>query len=154
MYHQLNHFKKPTSQQTNPLEAAAKKRTQIQTNNNKQKQDKPHRASAWQKISKCYNNSINSNELLPLIENNTNKLIEQTKTRPQETPEFEKYKSYETFSFDSPFNLEGNWFLSLTSLEVCNLLFNINEANGKLSIFTPGHYNDPKTTEEKQIMPS
>ena len=39
-----------------------------------------------------------SEELLLLFEKNADKLIEQTRTRPQETLEFELNKSQESFS--------------------------------------------------------
>ena len=44
----------------------------------------------------------NPEELLLLIEENTNKLSEQSKPSPQETLEFKLHKYYETFPFNSP----------------------------------------------------
>ena len=50
-----------------------------------------------------------TNELLLLIKKHTDSLIEQTKTKPQETLEFERKKQMEIFSFTSPINLsEGD----------------------------------------------
>ena len=40
-----------------------------------------------------------NNELLVLIKKHTDKLIEQTKTKPQGTLEFKKNKQMQTFSF-------------------------------------------------------
>ena len=43
--------------------------------------------------------------MLVLIEKDTDALIEQTKTKPQETLEFKMNKQMETFSFNHPKNL-------------------------------------------------
>ena len=45
-----------------------------------------------------------NNELLLLIEKHTDRLIEQTKTKPQETLEFKMNKQTQTFSFNPPFS--------------------------------------------------
>ena len=44
-------------------------------------------------------------ELLLLTKKHTDTLIEQTKTRPQETLEFKMNKQMQTFSFSPPINL-------------------------------------------------
>ena len=46
-----------------------------------------------------------NNEFLLLIKKHTDTLIEQTKTRPQETLEFKVNKQMETFSLSSPISL-------------------------------------------------
>ena len=46
-----------------------------------------------------------NNELLLLIKRHTDTLIEQTRTRPQETLEFEMNKQMDTFSFSPPIEL-------------------------------------------------
>ena len=46
-----------------------------------------------------------NNELLFLIKKHTDTLIEQTKTKPQETLEFKMTRSKQTFSFNPPINL-------------------------------------------------
>ena len=58
-------------------------------------------------------------ELLLLIKKHTDTLIEQTKTKLQETLEFEMNKQMQTFLFNPPINLleEGKWLLGLFSLE-------------------------------------
>ena len=43
-----------------------------------------------------------NNELLLLIKKHTGTLIEQTKTKPQETLEFKMKKQIQTFSFSPP----------------------------------------------------
>ena len=64
-----------------------------------------------------------NNELLLLIERYTDTLIEQTKTKPQETLEIKMNKQLETFSFSSPKKLveEGTWLLGLTFFEAPTL---------------------------------
>ena len=48
-----------------------------------------------------------NNELLLLIKNHTDTLIEQTKTKPQETLEFKMNKQVRMFSFNPPIILLG-----------------------------------------------
>ena len=83
-----------------------------------------------------------NNELLLLIKNHTNILIENTKTRAQETLEFKKNKQMQTFSFNPPINLveEGKWLLAVSSFECTKSVFNITNENNSFSIITPGHY--------------
>ena len=82
-----------------------------------------------------------NNELLLLIKKHTDTLIEQTKTKPQETLEFKMNKQIETFSFSPPINLveEGKWLLAVTSFEVTNSVFNITDENNSFAITIPGH---------------
>ena len=82
-----------------------------------------------------------NNELLLLNKKHTDTLIEQTKTKPQETPEFTMNKQIQTFSFKLPFNLseEGKWLLAVTSFEATNSVFNITDENISFSITIPGH---------------
>ena len=58
-----------------------------------------------------------NNQLLLLIKEYTDTLIEQTKTKPQETLEFKINKQMQTFSFTPSINLveEGKWLLKVTS---------------------------------------
>ena len=58
-------------------------------------------------------------ELLLLIKKHTDTLIEQKKTKPQETLEFKMNKQKQTFSFSPPKNLllEGKWLLAVSSFE-------------------------------------
>ena len=60
-----------------------------------------------------------NNELLLLIKMHTDTLIEQTKTKPQETLEFKMNKQMQTFLFNPPINLleEGKWLLAVSSFE-------------------------------------
>ena len=69
-------------------------------------------------------------------------MIEQTKTKPQETLEFKMNKQRQTFSFNPPINLveEGKWLLGVCLLECTNSVFNITNENNSFSIIIPGHY--------------
>ena len=92
-------------------------------------------------------------ELLHLIKKHTDTLIEQTKTKPQETLEFKMNKQMQTFSFNPPINLveEGKWLLAVSSFECTNSVFNITNENNSFSILIPGHYqnkSDEKTIDE------
>ena len=83
-----------------------------------------------------------NNELLLLIKKHTDTLIEQTRTKPQETLEFKMIKQMQTFSFNPPINLfeEGKWLLAVSSFECTNSVFNITNENNSFSIVVPGHY--------------
>ena len=85
-----------------------------------------------------------NNELLLLIKKHTDTLIEQTRTKPQETLEFKMDKQMQTFSFNPPINLveEGKWLLAVSSFECTNSVFNITNENNSFSIIIPGHYED------------
>ena len=91
------------------------------------------------------------NELLLLIKKQTDTLIEQTKTKPQETLEFKMNKQMQTFSFNPPKNLveEGKWLIAVSSLECINSVFNVTDDNNSFSIIIPGHYQNK--TDEKTI---
>ena len=94
-----------------------------------------------------------NNELLPLIKKHTNTLIEQTKTRPQETLEFKTNKQMHFFSFNPPINLveEGKLLLGVSSFECTNSVFHITNDNISFSISTTGHWESKsavKTIDE------
>ena len=85
-----------------------------------------------------------NDELLLLIKKHTDTLIEQTKTKPQETLEFKMNKQRQTFSFNPPINLveEGKWLMGVSSLECTNSVFNITNENNSFSIIVPGHWEN------------
>ena len=94
-----------------------------------------------------------NNELLLLIKKHTHTLIEQTKTKPQETLEFKMNKQMQTFSFNPQINLveEGKWLLAVSSFECTNSVFNITNENNSFSIIVSGHYqnkSDEKTIDD------
>ena len=92
-----------------------------------------------------------NNELLLLIKKHTDTLIEQIKTKPQETLEFKMNKQMGTFSFNPPINLveEGKWLLAVSSFECTNSVFNVTDDNNSFSIIIQGHYQNK--TDEKTI---
>ena len=94
-----------------------------------------------------------NNELLLLIKKHTDTLIEQTKTKPQEIPEFKMTRSKQTFSFNPPLNLveEGKWLMAVSSFECTNSVFNITNENNSFSVIIHGHYqteSSQKTIDE------
>ena len=92
-----------------------------------------------------------NNELLLLIKKHTDTLIEQTKTKPQETLEFKMNKQMQVFSFSPPINLveEGKWLMAVSLFDCTNSVFNINNENNSFSIIIPGHY---KTEFAKKVI--
>ena len=89
--------------------------------------------------------------MLLLIKKHTDTLIEQTKTKPEQTLEFKMYKQLQSFSFNPPIKLleEGKWLLAVSSFECTNSVFNITNENNSFSIIIPGHYQDK--SDEKTI---
>ena len=85
------------------------------------------------------------NKLLFLITKHTVILIEQTKTKPQETLEFKLNKQMETFSFNLPINLceEGKWLWAVTSFEATKSVSNITDENNSFSTGRPGYWMIP-----------
>ena len=82
-----------------------------------------------------------NNELLLLIKKHTDTLIEQTRTKPQETLEFKMNKQNQTFSFYPPISLiEDKWLLAVSSFESTNSVFNITDENNSFSIIIPAHW--------------
>ena len=89
-----------------------------------------------------------NNDLLLLIKKQTDTLIEQTKTKPEETPEFKMNKQRQSFSFNPPIILveEDKWLLAVTFFEVRSSIFNITADNTSFSITIAGHW-DSKSAE-------
>ena len=80
--------------------------------------------------------------MLLLIKKHTDTLIQQTKTKPQETLEFKMNKQRQTFSFNPPINLleEDKWLLAVSSFECTNSVFNITNENNSFPIIIPAHW--------------
>ena len=74
-------------------------------------------------------------DLLLSITKNCETLIEQTHRKAEETLEFKMNKSRETFQFSQPIQIQGDWMIGLTDLEVYNSIFNITEENNKFEIY-------------------
>ena len=81
-------------------------------------------------------------ELLLLIKKHTDILIEQTKTKPQETLEFKMNKQKQISSFNPRINLveEGKWLMAVSLFDCTNSVFNITNKNNSFSIIIPGYY--------------
>ena len=92
-----------------------------------------------------------NNELLLLIIKHTDTLIEQTKTKPQETLEFKMNRQTQTFSFNPPINLfeQDKWLLAVSSFECTSSVLKITNENNSFSIIIPGHYQNK--SDEKTI---
>ena len=94
-----------------------------------------------------------NDELLLIIKKHTDTLIEQTKTKPQETLELKMNKQMQTFSFNPPINLveEGKWLIAVSLFDCTNSVFNITKENNSFSIILPGPYqnkSDEKTIDD------
>ena len=74
-------------------------------------------------------------DLLLSITKNCEMLIKQTHRKAEETLEFKMIKPRETFHFKPPIQVEGDWMLELTDLEVYNSIFNITEENNKFELY-------------------
>ena len=84
-----------------------------------------------------------NNEFLRLIKKHTDTPIEQTKTKPQKTLEFELNSQTEIFPFNPPLHpFEGRkWLLAVTSLEATNSSFNVTHENKSFLTTTPGQWS-------------
>ena len=74
-------------------------------------------------------------DLLLSITKNCETLIEQTHRKAEETLEFKLSKSGETFHFSQPIQIQGDWMIGLTDLEVYNSIFNITEEKNKFELY-------------------
>ena len=74
-------------------------------------------------------------DLLLSITKNCETLIEQTHRKAEETLELKMNKSRETFLFAQPIQIQGDWMIGLTDLEVYNSIFNITGENIKFEIY-------------------
>ena len=74
-------------------------------------------------------------DLLLSITKNCETLIEQTHRKAEETLEFKMVKPKETFHFKLPIQIQGDWMIGLTDLEVYNSIYNITEENNKFKLY-------------------
>ena len=74
-------------------------------------------------------------DLLLSTTKNCETIIEQTHRKPEQTLEFKMNKSIESFHCGPPIQVEGDWMIGLTDLEVYNSIFNITEENNKFELY-------------------
>ena len=74
-------------------------------------------------------------DLLLSITKNCEMLIEQTHRKAKEKLEFKMIKPREIFHFKPPIQIQGDWMIGLTNLEVYNSIFNITEENKKFDLY-------------------
>ena len=74
-------------------------------------------------------------DLLLSITKNCETLIYQTHRKAEETLEFKMIKPRQTFHFNPHIQIDGNWMIGLTDLEVYNSIFNITEENNKFQLY-------------------
>ena len=74
-------------------------------------------------------------DLILSITKNCETLIDQTQRKAEETLELKMIKPRETFHFKPPIQINGNWMIGLTDLEVYNSIFNMTEENNKFEIY-------------------
>ena len=74
-------------------------------------------------------------DLLLSITKNCETLIKQTHRKAEDTLECKMSKPRETFHFSQPIQIQGDWMIGLTDLEVYNSIFNITEENNKFEIY-------------------
>ena len=75
-------------------------------------------------------------DLLLSFTKNCEKLVEQTHRKPEETLEFKMIKPRETFHFNPPIHIKGDWMIGLVDLEVYNNIFNITVEKNKFELYT------------------
>ena len=80
-------------------------------------------------------------DLLLSTTKNSETRIEQPQTKPEETLKFKMIKPRESFRFNPPIQINGDWMIGLTGLEVYNSFFNITEINNKYELYT-GFFED------------
>ena len=74
-------------------------------------------------------------DLLLSITKNCETLIDQTHRKAEDTLEFKMVKPRQTFHFSPPIQIDGNWMIGLTDLEVYNSIFNITKENNKFELY-------------------
>ena len=74
-------------------------------------------------------------DLLLSITKNCETLIEQTHRKAEETLDFKMIKPRETFHFNPPIQIKGDWLLRLKSFGVYNSVFTLTEENNKFELF-------------------
>ena len=88
---------------------------------------------------------MNSNKIQPKnetqdflvsITKNCETLVQQTHKKPEETLKCKIIKARETFHFNPPIHIKGDWMIGQTDLEVYNSIFNITKENNEFELYT------------------
>ena len=87
--------------------------------------------------------------LLLSITKNCEAIFEQPHKKPKETLEFKMIKSRETFHFNPPIQIKGDWMIGLTDLEVYNSIFKITKEINKFELHTDPLDSEFSFTEMK-----
>ena len=74
-------------------------------------------------------------DLLLSITKNCETLIKQTHRKTEETLEFKMIKPREIIHFKPPIQIQGDWMIGLTNLEMYNSIFIITEKNNKFELY-------------------
>ena len=74
-------------------------------------------------------------DLLLSITKNCEAIIDQTHRKAEDTLEIKMIQPRETFHFKPPIQVERDWMIGLTDLEVYNSIFNITELNNKFELY-------------------
>ena len=77
-----------------------------------------------------------SEDLLLSITRNCEKLIEKTHKKAEETLKYKMTEPRESFHFNPPIQIKGDWMVGLTDSEVYNSIINITEENCKFQLYT------------------
>ena len=86
-------------------------------------------------------------ELLLIIKKHKDTLIEQTKTKPQETLEFKMNKQMPFLFTTNSLVEEGKWLPAVFSFKCTNSVFNITNENSSFLITKPSHW-ETKSAEK------
>ena len=94
-------------------------------------------------------------DLLLSISENCETLVEQTNRKAEQTLEFKMNKPRETLHFSQPIQIQDNWIIGLTDLEVYNSIFNKTEENNKFEIYrdTPTKFQFLDLKDELEEIP-
>ena len=90
-------------------------------------------------------------DLLLSITKNCEKLVEQTQRKPEETLEFKMTKPRNTFHFNPPIEVKGDWMLGLADLEVYISIFNKTKEKNKFELCTDTFDEFPFTELKDEV---
>ena len=93
-----------------------------------------------------------SDELLLIIENNSNTIISQTKSRTTKSLFLILIKSIDTFHSNPKLLLQEEIFLiAVTKNEVSISYYKVTDQNRNFAIYSPGYWQVPNTKKMKEL---